>query len=247
MLSGAHLDFRADDFLCVVNELVSKNQCRDVVIILDTLKKFTNLMDKSQSSRFSKVIRPFITKGGSLVALAHTNKNPNASGQAVFGGTSDLVDDSDCVYTITSVASDKTQRLVKFVNLKRRGNVLGEAGYSYKMGDGLTYTDILLSVSAVDPEQVALKQQSEEVKTDAELIEGIKSCIKVGINTKMKIVKSIKTKLSISNRSALNVLEKYTGIDSAKHIWNFQVVNHGAKAFYLLETSISQETEKLKS
>ena len=111
----------------------------------------------------------------------------------------------------------------------------------------LAYIDVLLSVSAVDPEQIALKQQSEEVRTDAEVIEAIKNCIKMGINTKMKIVKSIKTKLSISNRSALNVLEKYSGIDPVKHIWNFQVVNHGAQAFYLLDTPILRETEKLES
>ena len=35
--------------------------------------------------------------------LAHTNKNRDSAGKVVFGGTSDIVDDVDCAFTLGSV------------------------------------------------------------------------------------------------------------------------------------------------
>ena len=56
------------------------------MIILDTLKKFTDLMNKKASSEFGKLARTFVGAGGTIIALAHTNKNKDEEGKGVTGG-----------------------------------------------------------------------------------------------------------------------------------------------------------------
>ena len=102
MLADGHCSFSISKFISDVNEMVvENNQACGIVIILDTLKKFVNLMDKGAASKFSKIMRRFVLKGGTVIALAHTNKKPGPDGKPVYGGTSDIVDDCDCAYIAT--------------------------------------------------------------------------------------------------------------------------------------------------
>lgn len=71
VLAEGHRDFNAGAFLSIVRDMIENDQARGVVIILDTLKKFVDLMDKGKTSTFTNVIRPFVLKGGTLIALAH--------------------------------------------------------------------------------------------------------------------------------------------------------------------------------
>ena len=70
------------------------------MLILDTLKKFTDIMDKRKETEFMKAAREFVLHGGSLILLAHVNKHADAEGRVVYSGTSDVVDDIDCAYTL---------------------------------------------------------------------------------------------------------------------------------------------------
>ena len=76
-------------------------------------------MDKAATSHFTALMREFIMKGGTLIALAHINKHLQ-DGQAVPSGTSDILDDLDCVYVLQTVTSDADigRRIVEFTNRK---------------------------------------------------------------------------------------------------------------------------------
>ena len=101
LLAEGNCGFRSNDLLSILNDLILTDQCNGVVIILDTLKKFTDVMDKHASTEFSKVIRRFVMKGGTCISLAHVNKNTGADGRPVYAGTSDVLEDADCAYTST--------------------------------------------------------------------------------------------------------------------------------------------------
>lgn len=231
VLSEGHLDFNVNQFLGIVNKLIEDDQCNGVVIVLDTLKKFTNLMNKESSSAFSKVIRRFIVKGGTLIALAHTNKKPGADGKPVYGGTTDIIDDADCAYTIAPLVAEANEKVVEFTNIKRRGNVAMNAAYSYTLENNAGYNEILLSVRSVDPEQIEIKKHAEALKSDAEIIAAIRACIQDGTNTKMKLAEAVADLTGISKRSALKIIERHTGSDPATHLWSFTVQERGAKVF----------------
>ena len=150
MLAAGYRDFTVNMFLSIVSDLVKNDQARGVVVILDTLKKFVDLMDKGNASRFTGIIREFIVKGGTLIALAHTNKNPGTNGKQVYGGTTDIIDDFDCAYTLATISKESGEKVVEFENIKRRGNVVDTAAYRYNTDHKLSYAEILLSVSPVD-------------------------------------------------------------------------------------------------
>ena len=187
MLAEGYKDFEADVFLSNVQDMIEKDQARGVIVILDTLKKFTNLMDKRKSSAFTKVIRQFVMKGGTLIALAHTNKNPSANGKSVHEGVGDIVNDFDCAYILSTVSEEAGKRVVEFENRKQRGSVVRSAAYSYSTEHRITYNEILLSVAPVDQLQLEPLKEAEQLKSDAEIVDAIKTCISEGINTKMKL------------------------------------------------------------
>lgn len=111
---------------------VDEDNASGKIIVLDTLKKFTDLMDKSVGSKFMHLVRMFVAKGGTVIMLAHVNKHKGADGKAVHGGTSDVIDDSDCAYILDEVEVDEHgTRLVKFENSKKRGQVAETVFYAY--------------------------------------------------------------------------------------------------------------------
>ncbi len=240
ILAEGYEKFDASMLLHLINDLIEKDQARGVVIILDTLKKFTNLMDKNNASNFTKVARRFSTKGGTIIALAHTNKNLSQDGKAIPTGTSDIRDDFDCAYILSQVSSEAGCRVVQFENIKRRGNVALAAAYSYTIEQDVSYNEILLTIQSVSDMEIAPIKQAAAIKSDCEVISAVTSCINEGINTKMKLADDVSVRSNISKRSALKIIEKYTGNDPVLHRWMFKVCERGAKVFVLLDQPITK-------
>jgi len=235
VLCDGYEGFRVADFTTLIEEARTNNQARGMVLILDTLKKFTDLMDKSSGSRWNKVIRRFITKGGTVIGLAHVNKKPGPDGKPVYAGTTDIIDDADCAYVLDEVSVDDKTKVVQFENKKRRGNVTDKAAYRYSTGKDLTYRELLESVCLVEDSELAVVKQAEEIKSDAEIIKAVTACINDGVNQKMKLRDAVCGRIGCSKRAALQVIDKYTGTDPADHRWTFTVGERGAKCYRLLD------------
>jgi hypothetical protein len=220
-----------------MQQMVDEGQASGVVVVLDTLKKFTDLMDKTRSSTFTKIGRQFVAKGGTLVCLAHTNKNLGQDGKPVYAGSSDFRDDADCAYTIRPLAVEvgATEKTVLFENIKRRGMAAMEVAFAYAIGRNLSYHETLASVREIDPIQVNDLKATDALQSDAELIEVVASCIRDGINTKMTLAKVVSQRAGVSKRTAIQIIERYTGEDPGDSRWRFVVGARGAKVFELLE------------
>lgn len=67
----------------------------ELVVILDTLKKFANMIDKSRMRAFLALMRGLSAKGATIILLAHTNKRTEDDGKHIFEGTGDLRNDVD--------------------------------------------------------------------------------------------------------------------------------------------------------
>lgn len=83
---------------------------RDAVIILDTLKKFSNMIDKKQVRAFLTLMRGLSAKGATVCLLSHTNKYPGDDGKLIFEGTGDLRTDVDNLIYLESAKDDAAQR-----------------------------------------------------------------------------------------------------------------------------------------
>ena len=235
MLAEGYEGFQASDFLRLLDELTERGQAHGVVIVLDTLKKFTDLMDKRTSTQFGKVIRRFVLRGGTCVLLAHTNKRPGADGRPIYAGTSDIVEDVDCAYTLRVISEPGApEKVIEFENIKRRGDVCQRAVYGYSAADGISYEALLASVREVDDRECADIEKAAERRTDADLIEVARECIESGINTRMALAAAIAQKANCSKRKVFKLLDQYTGTDPQQHCWAFEVKARGAKTYRLL-------------
>ena len=135
---------------------------------------------------------------------------------------------------LSEVSCEDGVKVVEFENIKRRGNVVDTAAYSYCVGDNPSYTEILASVTPVDNQQLESLKQAEQIKSDAELIRAVTTCINDGVITKMKLADATAKRAGVSKRTAIKVIEKYTGDDPVLHKWNVTVKKRGAKEFTLL-------------
>lgn len=158
-------------------------------------------------------------------------------GKPVYGGVSDIMNDFDCAYTIAPVSDQDGHKVVEFTNTKRRGNVVQNAAYSYCIGNKIPYNEILLSVKSVDMNALVPLKQVESIKSDSEVIAAVFACIEEGVNTKMKLADAVATRSGISKRSALQIIERYTGVDRTLHRWSFSVGERGAKMYALLDSA----------
>jgi hypothetical protein len=236
MLADGHQEFAADNLLKMLPALIKGDQAKDTILIVDTAKKLADLMDKKRTTDFTKQARTFILAGGTIIALAHTNKNKAANGKSVQGGTSDLVDDFDCAFIIDELSTDvdKAEKVVEFRNIKRRGDVALTAGFTYSIENNQTYEDLLLSVRPVDLTVLETIRHALAQQTDAVIIDALKAAIAGGTRTKMELGKKVAGELKISGRSVLRIIDRYTGDDPTQYHWNYVVRDRGKHEFSLL-------------
>ena len=235
-LAPGHKGFKSQNLVDLFHEVVEKDKARGCLIIIDTVKKFADLMHKSRASAFTDACRQIAMAGGTVFGLAHTTKNPDNNGNFRYAGTSDTVDDSDAAYIMTPVEGEGEtgEKVVLFKNIKRRGNNAVKVAYAYADEGDISYDERLASVRLIDPDQLGEFQRIEAERSDAEVIAVIKACISEGIAAKMVLAKEVARRTNISGRSAIRTLEHYTGDDPTVHHWNFAIKHRGAKEFALL-------------
>jgi hypothetical protein len=65
------------------------------VVVIDTLKKLIDVLDKRFNKSFFSLMRKLTAKGMTIILLAHTNKHKNEQGLPVYEGTGDMRSDVD--------------------------------------------------------------------------------------------------------------------------------------------------------
>ena len=134
-----------------------------------------------------------------MIALAHTNKHVGADGKAIYSGTTDIVDDSDCCFVIDKISEDEskgiTTHTVEFSNIKARGDVSSKIGFTYEKVYGQQYIALLDSVKCLDKTNLEeVKQQSiikAALNEDEVIIKAVYKLIEESIVTKDKIIKGV--------------------------------------------------------
>jgi len=218
MLAPGYNDFKAPHLVRYLSTLVKDDTAHGKVLVLDTVKKFVNLMRKDHASMFGESVRQFVSHGGTVIMLAHVNKKRDEDNQLVYSGTSDLVDDCDCAYMLDILAEDGDTRTVKFKNFKSRGDVTLEAVYEYSIAEGMDYFTRLFSVRPVTDEErrEAERRQKLEAKLERnrEAIAVIKECLRESIHKKTDLVKAVQDRSLLSRNKILHALHDHTGTDT---------------------------------
>ena len=91
-----------------------------IVFIFDTLKKMTDVINKSKSKQLYKTLRGLSAKGMTVVLLAHTNKYSDADGRPIYEGTGDLRSDIDeLIYLLPEKHADGSMTVSTLPDKKR--------------------------------------------------------------------------------------------------------------------------------
>jgi len=228
--------FKAENLEALLLQAVTNDAARGTLVVIDTLKKFVDLMNKRQASDFANVCRQYVSAGGTLLGLAHVNKRRSDDGKAIHAGTTDILDDFDAGYIIDelSLSGHPGQKFVEFQRLKARGGGVQSVAYTYAAEDHVSYAQRLASVRLVDQNDLDGIKRVETERSDAELIATVAECIAAGTDTKIALRNAVSEKANVSRRAATRVIEQYTGDDPVQHHWHFVRKARGAMTFILL-------------
>jgi len=237
MLSDGHNGFKNEMLFDYLEKLCDSDRASGKIVILDTLKKFANIMDKTKGSDFGKKLRAFVLKGGSLIMLAHVNKNRDDNGKLVFSGTTDIVDDADCAYIMDKVVQNG-KTIVTFENFKARGDVVETAVYSFerKPDGGQSYADLLATVQPVTDDDL---QQVKKQKAAATLLEKNSAIIRAtldaiaqGVDKRTELINEVHEQSGESKSKVTKALDAHTGDNwLAGHRWQLVKGEKNAKIY----------------
>jgi archaellum biogenesis ATPase FlaH len=241
--------FKAEDLETYLNKLIEAETAAGKILILDTVKKFVDLMSKEKSSKFMEAVRQFISHGGTVIMLAHVNKHRDDNKKLIYAGTADSVDDCDCAYTLDVVSKDFNTGIcaVKFENFKARGDVALEAYYSYAFSNEATWFEKFESVAAIDEDErkkaEAKRQLELQMKKNQVAVDAITDCINDGITKKTELIAEASARSGISKPKITKVLLGHTGTDTSKNkFWFERVGEHNTKTYSLNYGSSTETT-----
>lgn len=241
MLVPGQQGFTARKAIELLVETVLTDTAQGKVFVFDTIKKFTDPMDKKQTSDFMAILNGFVGAGGTAILLGHANKNLDMNGKIIHAGTSDINDDSFCTYHINIVPSGKGLRRVVFTNKKLRGNVPQEIVYTYKTGKFDHYQELLDSLvhEGSGDEGEVFTSESEIVKkhdreTD-EIIESITKAINNGVTASTMLIDYVAHAESVGKAKVRSILSQHTGSNpESGHLWNYQRGEGATKNYFVL-------------
>ena len=98
------------DCVGLIEALTQADDLAGVVVFMDTLKKFAGVISKHESKRLYQKIRAITVRGGTVIALGHTNKHKDSDGQLIYEGTGDLKSDFEIMMFM--YPSKQSERLV---------------------------------------------------------------------------------------------------------------------------------------
>lgn len=195
----------------------------NTVFIFDTLKKMTDVINKSRAKELYILLRSMSAKGSTVVALAHTNKYNDAEGNPIYEGTADLRSDfDDLIYLIPETHEDGSQTVSTKPD-KKRGHF---EPISFEIDEDRNVTPC----EYVDvAEKIMAREQLEK---DSPVIELITQAIKAGDFTEAKIVENCKEH-HVGWRTVRGVLRRYTGKK-----WGMELAfKNNAKQYFLIDST----------
>ena len=224
--------FEPENLIDLMLTMIKNRQCIGVVLVIYTLKNFTDLMDKKKSAQLGRVARRFQNAGGTFIGLAHTNKKPGPNGKPIYAGTTDFFEACDVAcYILPAGTAPNGDKVVKFELFKRRGGGNQNEAYSFSGASDISYHQLVASVQKIDPDQMQKYEHAGQIIADKLVIDGISNVLRDGPQQKMALARTVAGLTKASRRQVVEILDRYTGSDPAKHKWDFVVAERGAKVF----------------
>jgi hypothetical protein len=231
--------FSTDKFQSLLQNAIDDKQAGGITFILDTLKKFTSVMDKEAARAICDLMRLFIQAGGTIIALAHTNKIKDSKGVSIAEGVGDFLNDFDCAYTIDAKKGNDLVKTTVFTNTKSRGPNAKKETFTYDNSEGKLWAERFQSVTRlgeVDAMRMFERTESEDQRAeDSPVIEYICKRLADGELSRRDIAQDdLGNKMSRKMRE--KVLDRYTDGNEiiARRYWSVTKGETGGQIYSLM-------------
>lgn len=186
----------------------------NMVLFLDTIKKFTDMIQKQKAKDFFNILRSLTTKGMTIVSLGHTNKYNDADGKPIYEGTGDVRNDFDDLIYLVAVKNDVGNLLVSTILDKERAmGMCNETFEIDKQTRGVTIKD-----QFIDTIEMSVRKKAREV--DADLIAFISGAIAFGAKSIEDLYSEAKSSgFSFSKRQVRRVVSENTSDFCSDPLW----------------------------
>jgi hypothetical protein len=179
--------------------------CDEYVFILDTLKKFVDVIDKRQAKEFNKLMRTLTLKGVTICLLGHCNKYKDDNGNPIYEGTADLRNDSDDLIYLDSCMNEATGCLEITT---RPDKVRAE------------FAPISFVIDLKNDREV--REQAAVIniisKEERELIDLIKAAIREGNHSQKDIIAWVKDKTTAGDKKIRERLVKHAQVQNPEFV-----------------------------
>lgn len=197
-LTGSTMDDIVDNLR---NMKASGVDFNNVVFIFDTLKKMTDVINKTRAKELYKLLRSLSGKGMTIILLAHTNKYNDANGKPIFEGTGDLRADVDELIYLIPHKNDDGSMIVTTDPDKVRGK-FKPVTFEIDSDRNVSLKDEYVDTAKINIETV-------QVVKDKQAIKIIDAALNNGVQIQKEIIKYCGAE-SIGKRTVLRVLRAYS-------------------------------------
>lgn len=252
MISPAEAGIKAAEIISLLDEISQTDEAKGKVIILDTLKKFADMMSKRAQAELYEVLRRLIAKNATVIIAGHANKHLDAEGKLVYEGTSDTMNDIDCAYSMYLMTGPEGDVVVEFRREKSRGDNIYKASYGYRRQEGMTYMNLVNSVFKLDDDAAEKATISGNKKMLCDKFESeilfITDALKGGPLNQSSLLENLKglngegIASEISVRSLKSALQALTNV-----LWTTSRDKNNNANIYMLINSISANYEDVKN
>jgi len=226
ILAGLKIKMIKEFDLMMLHSMIDENVAKGKVIIIDTVKKIVNLMEKAQVADLMKELKKFTHAGGTVILIAHSNKNLGSDGFPVLEGVGDLRNDADCVVRV-----QRHKDIISMTNDgKHRSYVELEA--IFQTSDTKNYKSLMYSIKQLSGQEAEdLKKQREQEcfkEDNRRLIETITEMIGLFPAQKTKLVDDLVKDTGLSRRYIVTTLELLEG-----DLWDLEKGPNNSKNYSL--------------
>jgi hypothetical protein len=185
------------------------------VFVLDTMKKFLDVMGKAGAREFFKVLRAITALGGTVLLLAHTNKHKDINGKQIFEGVGDIRNDVDELFYIDAIDDPRTgERVATLVPDKERC-----------MAEACSFQLVRATREAVDApltDVASIAAAARREKEDGHVIAAIEAILKTrGGELQEKLVAEVSKSVELGKAKVRNIVRDYSDAELADAArWN---------------------------
>ena len=185
------------------------------VLIFDTLKKFSEVMNKDRSKRFFNLMRALSVRGATILLLGHTNKNLNHEGKHIFEGVGDNRNDVDELMYIASASSNSDDTLIYTIAVDKVR--------SFARGSSFSYNKQTRVLTPLDKQvDVISKLHIDRLRSkDSGLIANILQSLKKGEVPVTALCDEVSNAMSVSARKVRDCIKRWgqNGINAEDPLW----------------------------